>query len=145
MAAKLSKGKDLNWWHGVSKGIIKPLDTDGLVIDLLHHPKEIKKNMDGDVWKIFESEVYSLISKPQTKQPVEVLAQSVADTIFDGLIHNNISDRLLKIYYKCVDSNSMREPLLNYIEKYKYLKVCLYWILIRIIVLLSWTDCISSN
>lgn len=119
MAAKLSKGKDLNWWHGVSKGIIKPLDTDGLVIDLLHHPKEIKKNMDGDVWKIFESEVYSLISKPQTKQPVEILAQSVADTIFDGLIHNNISDRLLKIYYKCVDSNSMREPLLNYIEKYK--------------------------
>ena len=119
MAAKLSKGKDLNWWNGVSKGIIKPLDTDGLVIDLLHHPKEIKKNMDGDVWKIFESEVYSLISKPQTKQPVEILAQSVADTIFDGLIHNNISDRLLKIYYKCVDSNSMREPLLNYIEKYK--------------------------
>ena len=109
----------MNWWHGVSKGIIKPLDTDGLVIDLLHHPKEIKKNMDGDVWKIFESEVYSLISKPQTKQPVEILAQSVADTIFDGLIHNNISDRLLKIYYKCVDSNSMREPLLNYIEKYK--------------------------
>ena len=47
------------------------------------------------------------------------MAQSVADTIFDGLIHNNISDRLLKIYYKCVDSNSMREPLLNYIEKYK--------------------------
>lgn len=43
MAAKLSKGKDLNWWHGVSKGIIKPLDTDGLVIDLLHHPKEIKR------------------------------------------------------------------------------------------------------
>lgn len=75
--------------------------------------------MDGDVWKIFESEVYSLISKPQTKQPVEVLAQSVAGTIFDGLIHNNISERLLKIYYKCVDSNSMREPLLNYIEKYK--------------------------
>lgn len=119
MAAKLSKGKDLNWWHGVSKGIIKPLDTDGLVIDLLHHPKEIQKNMDGDVWKIFESEVYSLISKPQTEQPVEILAQSVADTIFDGLIYNNLSDRLLKIYYKCVDSNSMREPLLNYIEKYK--------------------------
>lgn len=119
MAAKLSKGKDLNWWHGVSKGIIKPLDTDGLVIDLLHHPKETKKSIDRDVWKIFESEVYSLISKPQTEQPVEILAQSVADTIFDGLIHNNISDRLLKIYYKCVDSNSMREPLLNYIEKYK--------------------------
>ena len=52
--------------------------------------------MDGDVWKIFESEVYSLISKPQTKQPVEILAQSVADTIFDGLIHNNISDRLFE-------------------------------------------------
>lgn len=119
IAAKLSKGKDLNWWHGVSQGIIKPLDTDGLVIDLLRHPKETKKNMDGDVWKIFESEVYGLISKPQTKQSVEVLAQSVADTIFDGLIHNNISDRLLGIYYKCVDSNAMREPLLNYIEKYK--------------------------
>lgn len=119
MAAKLSKGKDLNWWHGVSKGIIKPLDTDGLVIDLLHHPKETKKSIDGDVWKIFEAEVYNLISKPQTKQTEEGLAQSVADTIFDGLIHNNISDRLLKIYYKCVDSNSMKKSLLNYIEKYK--------------------------
>ena len=119
MAAKLSKGKDLNWWHGVSRGIIKPLDTDSLVIDLLHNPEETKKNMDVDVWKIFESEVYSLISKPQTLQPVDVLAQSVANTIFDGLVYNNISDRLLKIYYKCVDSNSMRVPLLNYIEKYK--------------------------
>ena len=51
MAAKLSKGKDLNWWHGVSKGIIKPLDTDGLVIDLLHHPKEIKKEYG---WRCLE-------------------------------------------------------------------------------------------
>ncbi len=119
MAAKLSKGKDLNWWRGVCQGIIKPLDTDALVIDLLNNPKETQKNMDGDVWNIFESEIYSLISKPQTEQPVEVLAQSVADTIFDGLIYNNISDRLLKIYYKCVDSNSMKEPLLDYIEKYK--------------------------
>lgn len=119
MAAKLSKGKDLNWWRGVCQGIIKPLDTDALVIDLLNNPKETQKNMDGDVWNIFESEIYSLISKPQTEQPVEVLAQSVADTIFDGLIYNNISDCLLMIYYKCVDSNSMNEPLLNYIEKYK--------------------------
>lgn len=119
MAAKLSKGKDLNWWRGVCQGIIKPLDTDALVIDLLNNPKETQKNMDGDVWNIFESEIYSLISKPQTEQPVEVLAQSVADTIFDGLIYNNISDCLLMIYYKCVDSNSMKEPLLNYIEKYK--------------------------
>lgn len=119
MAAKLSKGKDLNWWRGVCQGIIKPLDTDALVIDLLNNPKETQKNMDGDVWHIFESGIYSLISRPQTEQPVEVLAQSVADTIFDGLIYNNISDRLLMIYYKCVDSNSMKEPLLNYIEKYK--------------------------
>lgn len=119
MAAKLSKGKDLNWWRGVCQGIIKPLDTDALVIDLLNNPKETQKNMDGDVWNIFESEIYSLISRPQTEQPVEVLAQSVADTIFDGLIYNNISDCLLMIYYKCVDSNSMKEPLLNYIEKYK--------------------------
>ena len=116
MAAKLSKGKDLNWWKGVCKGIIKPLDTEEWLINLLLHPSETREKMDKDIWHVFAAEVYDWIGKPQTEQPAEVMAQTVMDEIFNGLIQNSITPQLLSIYYQCTDSTAMRAKRVYYIS-----------------------------
>ena len=118
MAAKLSKGKDLNWWKGICKVIIKPLDTEGLLMDLLRHPTETKQRTDESVWKVFAAEVYTLIQKPQTEQPVEVMAQTVMDEIFTGLLHNNITQPMLKLFYQCTDSSSMTDRMVQYLSNF---------------------------
>lgn len=116
MAAKLSKGKDLNWWKGVCRGIIKPLDSEEWLMQLLLHPSETKEKMDEDIWNVFAAEIYEWIGKPQTAQPAEVMAQTVMDEIFKGLIQNNIPPQLLSIYYRCTDSAAMRAKMVQYIS-----------------------------
>ena len=118
MAAKLSKGRDLNWWQGVCKGLIPAIDIHQLLTDLLRYPKEMKAETDKDVWKVFAAEVYSLIGKPQTEQPAEVMAQTVMDEIFTGLLNNNITQPLLKLYYLCTDSSSMTDRMAQYINNF---------------------------
>jgi hypothetical protein len=115
MAAKLSKGKDLKWWKGVCNRIIPPMDTDKLIIDLLSNPADTKKNTDIDIWNVLVKEVYAVIDKPQTEQPVEVMAQTIMDAIFKGLLNNHISSKLLNIYYKCIDSTPMKKRMEQYI------------------------------
>lgn len=116
LAAKLSRGKDQNWWKAVCMRAIQPLDRDQLVLDLLVSPRQVAEDMDMEVWQIFCQEVYALMGKPQTQQPAEVMAGAVMDTIFDGLLHNNISAPLLAIYNRCVSSHAMDEKMADYIR-----------------------------
>ena len=120
VAAKLSKGKSLNWWKGIVMGLNKPMETDKLLMDLL--AASTAKNMDKDVWKIFTAEVFSMIGKPQTEQPAEVLAQTVMDAIFDGLVSNQISASLLSIYHRCTSRHDMDAMMADYIARYTRLK-----------------------
>ena len=116
LAAKVSRGKDQNWWKAVCMRAIQPLNRDQLVIDLLVSPRQVADDMDKEVWQIFCQEVYALINKPQTQQPAEVMAEAVMDTIFDGLLHNNLSAPLLAIYNRCVSSHDMDEKMTDYIR-----------------------------
>lgn len=116
LAAKLSRGKDQNWWKAVCMRAIQPLDRDQLVLDLLVSPRQVAEDMDKEVWQIFCQEVCALMGKPQTQQPAEVMAGAVMDTIFDGLLHNNISAPLLAIYNRCVSSHAMDEKMADYIR-----------------------------
>lgn len=50
LAAKLSRGKDQNWWKAVCMRAIQPLDRDQLVLDLLVSPSQMKEEMDKEVW-----------------------------------------------------------------------------------------------
>lgn len=115
LAAKLSRGKNMNWWKAVCMRAIQPLDRDQLVLDLLVSPAQVAEGMDKDVWQIFCQEVYALMGKPQTEQPAEVMAGAVMDAIFEGLLHNNISAPLLSIYNRCVSSHAMDEKMEDYI------------------------------
>lgn len=118
IAAKLSKGKDLNWWKGIVMGVNKPMDTDQLLLDLLASPVPTAQDMDKDVWRLFSTEVFGMIGKPYTEQPAKVLAQTVMDAIFDGLISRQISPELLSIYNRCVSSHAMDEVMADYIARY---------------------------
>ena len=122
VAAKLSKGKTLNWWKSIVMGLNKPMETDKLLMDLLAAPASTAKNMDKDVWKIFTAEVFAMIGKPRTEQPAEVLAQTVMDAIFDGLVSNQISASLLSIYHRCTGRHDMDAMMADYIARYTRLK-----------------------
>lgn len=122
VAAKLSKGKDLNWWKSVAMGLVKPMDTDKILLDLLASPKQTAQEMDGEVWKLFTAEVFRMIDKPYTDQPAPVLAQTVMDAIFDGLARNDISSKLLSLYNRCTSSHAMDEVMADYIARYDKLE-----------------------
>lgn len=89
---------------------------------MLVAPASTAKNMDKDVWKIFTAEVFGMIGKPQTEQPAEVLAQTVMDAIFDGLVSNQISASLLSIYHRCTSRHDMDAMMAGYIARYTRLK-----------------------
>ena len=116
LAAKLSRGKDKNWWKAVCMRAIQPLDRDQLLLDLLVSPRQVAEGMDKEVWQIFCQEVYALMGKPQTQQPAEVMAGAVMDAIFEGLLHNNLSTPLLAIYNRCVSSHAMDEKMADFIR-----------------------------
>ena len=122
VAAKLSKGKDLNWWKSVAMGLVKPMDTDKILLDLLASPKQTAQEMDGEVWKLFTAEVFRMIDKPYTDQPAPVLAQTVMDAIFDGLARNDISSKLLSLYNRRTSSHAMDEVMADYIARYDKLE-----------------------
>lgn len=122
VAAKLSKGKDLNWWKSVAMGLVKPMDTNKLLLDLLASPAETAQGMDPDVWRLFSEEVFAMIGKPYTEQPASVLAQTVMDAIFEGLASHDISTPLLSIYNRCASSHAMDEVMADYIARYDKLE-----------------------
>ena len=118
VAAKLGKGKDLNWWKSVAMGLVKPMDTDKFLLDLLASPAQTTQDMDTDVWRLFSEEVFAMMGKPYTEQPASMLAQTVMDAIFDGLENNSISAELLAIYNRCAGSHTMDKVMADYIARY---------------------------
>lgn len=65
LAAKLSEGKNKNWWQSVADGITEPLRLEDWLLDFLHALAATRQKMDETVWNVFRSEVYRLIDKPQ--------------------------------------------------------------------------------
>lgn len=118
LAAKLSEGKNKNWWQSVADGITEPLRLEDWLLDFLHAPAATRQKMDETVWNVFRSEVYRLIDKPQTEQPAEALAQEVVNTILQSLAENSIEGFLLEIYYQWADSTEKIDTLRKYADNY---------------------------
>lgn len=118
LAAKLSEGKNKNWWQSVADGIAEPLRLEDWLLDFLHAPAATRQKMDETVWKVFCSEVYRLINKPQTDQPAETMAQEVVNTILQSLADNTIDGLLLEVYYQWADSTEKIDTLRKYTDNY---------------------------
>lgn len=118
LAAKLSGGKDKNWWLSVADGITNPLRLEDWLLDFLHAPTTTQGKMDETVWSVFRSEVYRLIDKPQIEQPAEAMAQEVVNTILQSLADNTIEGLLLEVYYQWADSTEKIDTLRKYADNY---------------------------
>lgn len=119
MAARLSRGKDVNWWKGVAAGIIQPFDLQDYIVPFICAPAQTIKDMDDAVAEVFTDEVYQLIGKQRTHQTADMMAREIMHTIFDGLVHNNISADLLQLYYTLTDKTSAQEALSAFVEGYE--------------------------
>lgn len=118
LAAKLSEGKDKNWWQSVADGITAPLRLEDWLLDFLHAPAATRQKMDETVWNVFRSEVYRLIDKPQTEQSAETMAQEVANVILQSLADNTIEGLMLEVYYQWADSTEKIDTLRKYADSY---------------------------
>ncbi len=118
LAAKLSEGKNKNWWQSVADGITESLRLEDWLLDFLHAPTAIRQNMDETVWNVFRSEVYRLINKPQTEQPADAMAQEVVNVILQSLADNSIEGLLLEVYYQWADSTEKIDSLRKYADNY---------------------------
>lgn len=118
LAAKLSEGKNKNWWQSVADGITEPLRLEDWLLDFLHAPAATRQKMDETVWNVFRSEVYRLIDKPQMEQSAEALAQEVVNVILQSLADNSIDGLLLEVYYQWADSTEKIDSLRKYADNY---------------------------
>lgn len=118
LAAKLSEGKNKNWWQSVADGITEPLRLEDWLLDFLHALAATRQKMDETVWNVFRSEVYRLIDKPQMEQSAEALAQEVVNVILQSLADNSIEGLLLEVYYQWADNTEKIDTLRKYADSY---------------------------
>lgn len=118
LAAKLSEGKNKNWWQSVADGITESLRLEDWLLDFLHAPAATRQKMDETVWNVFRSEVYRLIDKPQMEQSAEALAQEVVNVILQSLADNSIEGLLLEVYYQWADNTEKIDTLRKYADSY---------------------------
>lgn len=118
IAAKMCKGKTVEWWKSIMDGLVKPLDIRENILALLHNPKALKKNSDKHIWKSLCTEIYTLIGKPNTNQPEDALSLEVSGTIFSRLADGTLDGELLDIYYQWIDSKSLSESLPKHLSAF---------------------------
>ena len=111
LAAKLSFGKNANWWKSVAHGITEPLRLEDCLLDFLNAPDETRCKMDDTVWAVFRQEVYKLICKTDTGQKAMAMAKEVTDAMLHSLLANTISGLLLDVYYQWADSTEKKDTL----------------------------------
>lgn len=120
LAAKMSKGRDENWWRGIATGINNPLQPTQLVTDFLKSPESFAQESDGDVYVVMHEEACKIAGKPKTNQTPVVLAAEFMASLFSKLLDGTADSELLDIYYAMADSEEMKEQLQAYIDDFKF-------------------------
>lgn len=119
LAARLSSGRDENWWQGVAQGIVDPMDMKAMIAEFLASPHGTIKKMDVSVRDVFTKDLYQLIGRQYSGQTVPVMAQETSAAIFQSLIDNNISDDLLEVYHAWIDSVSAQPSVDSAIGRFE--------------------------
>ncbi len=118
LAAKLSNGKDVNWWKAIADGVIEPLNMEETMLRFLDDPLETYGDMDNAVWEVFRKEAYREADIPCTDQRADVMAQGIVEKMLKGILEGTLSGLLLQIYYKWADSAERVSSLREYVELY---------------------------
>lgn len=118
LSAKLSSGKNLNWWKGIANETIEPLDFKEHLHDLIRDPKEYQTNHDEDVYAVLRDEVFKVIDRTMTPVDAPTLVNEFASAILSGLIANRIKPELLGLYYWWTNSSDITPQLKEYASRY---------------------------
>lgn len=119
ISAKLSFGKNLNWWKGIANETIEPLDFKEHLHDLIRNPKEYQTNHDEDVYAVLRDEVFKVIGRTMTPVDAPTLVSEFATAILSGLIANKIKPELLGLYYWWANSSDITPQLKEYASRYQ--------------------------
>ena len=118
-AGKMGVGKDMAWWKKILQDLEDLVNLDDELIPFLDDPEAYLNRLDTDIRSLFETKVFELLNQPYMAKPPKTLADEVVKRLLDGLANNNISEDLLHIYYRWVDSERYSPSLQNYIMSYK--------------------------
>ena len=119
LAAKMSRGRDENWWRGIATGISNPLQPAQLITDFLKNPELFAQESDRDVYAVMQEEACKIAGKPKTNQTPEVLAAEFMASLFSKLLEGTANRELLEIYCAMADSEEMKEQMQAYIDGFK--------------------------
>lgn len=117
--AKMSRGKDLNWWKKILQNLEEIVSLKDQLIPFLHDPDRYLEGMESDVRLAYEQRVFELIGQPYMKKSPKTLAQEVAKNLFDRLLFNDIDKGLLTIFHQWIDSNHYNSSLEKYLDQYQ--------------------------
>ncbi len=118
-AAKLGVGKDIAWWKKILQNLEELVSIENELIPFLSSPEGFFKDKEADVKRLFEEKLFDLIGQSYRKVPAKTLALEVVSHLFSCLVNNDVSQELLLIYHKWLDSNTYSKALQDYIDTYK--------------------------
>ncbi len=126
-AAKLGIGKDLVWWKKIVQDLEEVINLDDELLPFAHDPEGYLSSKEPDIKRLFAEKIHELLNQQYISKPAKTLADEVVKRMLDGLANNEISDTLLQLYYKWVDSTTYRPSLETYISNYKLIGTTNPW------------------
>ena len=117
-AAKVSVGKDANYWIGLSSGIGEIFDMEKELLPFLHDPKTFISKYDDHVQVQFYKKVNKHLPQDYTKKPPETLAKEVFKSMLDGLVYGNADKILENVYAMWLDSKEYESSFTEYLKSY---------------------------
>ena len=119
-AAKVSIGKDKNYWINLINGTSEVFDLKEELLPFIHSPQTyLKDKYDEQLIETFYRKVNKLLKQEYISKPPQTLAKEVVKVMFDGLSHGRCNKTLRDVYHKWLDSVTYRKSLSNYIKDYK--------------------------
>lgn len=117
--AKIGVGENIEWWKKIIQKLEDPISMEKELLPFMHEPERVLNSKDKEVRRLFEEKIFELIGQPYSVKPAKTLATEVVNLLFDSLLANSVSEQLLKLYFKWVDSDTFSSSLNDYIAQYK--------------------------
>ena len=119
-AAKVSVGKDRNYWLDIShKGATEIFDLKKELLPFLHDPEAYAiEKYDAQLRETFYRKVNDLLGQEYLNKPATTLAGEVVKAMLDGLAAGCCNKTLESVYENWLDSNHYRVSFSKYLGSY---------------------------
>jgi len=119
-AAKVSVGKDRNYWMDLShKGAAEIFDLKKELLPFIHDPVRYgAEKYEAQLRETFYRKVNDLLKQEYIVKPPQTLASEVVKTMLDGLAYGEPHPTLDAVYRNWLDSVSYQNSFPEYLKKY---------------------------